>query len=255
MLKIKLTYILVAGVLVASSAAGDPNDKIADAGGQKPVLWQEPTEIERMDLFHGPGGPAGAPDPKSVFTFNRRSKSGTSEKIIVEDDKGREWTVKFGAEARPETAATRLVWAAGYHVDQNYFVKHTYIQGRGGFEVRNVRFERRDDGFKEVAYWSWDSNPFVGTRELDGLKVLMALLKNWDLKMLNNKVMQPGKKHGGPNARVRAENARWIGTLLARLSDKQLADAFYAGGFDESETQFFVRTIRTRIDQLRSIGL
>src|SRR3982751_6490356 len=67
------------------------------------VLWTEPANIESLDLFNGPGGADGAPDPQGKFTFEKRSSSGTSEKIQVLDDKGRKWTVKFGPEAKPET--------------------------------------------------------------------------------------------------------------------------------------------------------
>jgi hypothetical protein len=292
----------------------------ADAREGRAILWQEPTDIESRDLFNGIGGAQGAPDPSGKFTFKERSSSGTSEKIIVEDDKGREWTVKFGAETKPETAATRIIWAAGYHVDQNYFVKRTRILGRGDFDVWDVRFERRNDGMKEVGLWSWHSNPFLGTRELQGLKVLMALINNWDLKEDNNKIARPGKKSGGdrdervfyvadlggtlgstgspfrkfpgfgsapagskgdagafanqvfidgvqggqvkfhykgkdPKALegVTVENARWMGNLLGRLSDKQLSDAFRAGGFSEAETGTYVSAMRKRIDQLRNL--
>ena len=292
----------------------------ADERGGRPILWQEPTDIESRDLFNGIGGAQGAPDPSGKFTFKERSSSGTSEKIIVEDDKGREWTVKFGAETKPETAATRIIWAAGYHVDQNYFVKRTRILGRGDFDVWDVRFERRNDGMKEVGLWSWHSNPFLGTRELQGLKILMALINNWDLKEDNNKIARPSKKSGGdrdeqvfyvadlggtlgstgspfrkfpgfgsapagskgdpgafanqvfidgvqggqvkfhykgkdPKALegVTVENARWMGNLLGRLSDKQLSDAFRAGGFSEAETATYVGAMRKRIDQLRNL--
>jgi hypothetical protein len=30
--------------------------------------------------------------------------------------------------------------------------------------------------------WSWDDNPFVGTRQLNGLKIVNMLLSNWDTK-------------------------------------------------------------------------
>jgi hypothetical protein len=30
--------------------------------------------------------------------------------------------------------------------------------------------------------WAWNDNPFAGTRELNGLKVLVMLLSNWDTK-------------------------------------------------------------------------
>ena len=291
----------------------------ADAGGGRPVLWEEPADIESRDLFNGPGGADGAPDPKGKFTFVDRSKSGTSEKINVTDDKGRKWQVKFGAEARPSVAASRIVWAAGFHVDTDYFVKKTHIEGRGGFDVWDVRFKDRDDGFKEVGLWSWHSNP-LNARELQGLKALMALLNNWDLKEVNNKIVHPSKKSGGDKNEqiyyvsdlggtlgktgsairsipffasapagtkgvagdytdqvfisgvsqghvvfnykgkdkkalegVTVENARWMGNLLGRLSDKQLSDAFRAGGFSDWEVTTYVRTVRARINELKNL--
>ena len=30
--------------------------------------------------------------------------------------------------------------------------------------------------------WAWNDNPFVGTRQLDGLKIVVMLLSNWDSK-------------------------------------------------------------------------
>jgi hypothetical protein len=295
----------------------------ADTGGSpdgRPTLWSDPTDIESRDLFYGIGGSEGAPDANGKFTFVKRVSSGTSEKIHVDDDKGRKWTVKFGPEARPETTATRLVWAAGYHVDQDYFVKRAHIEGRGGFNVWDVRFERRDDGYKEEGLWPWASSPFNGTKELQGLKVLMALMNNWDLKTDNNKIVRPDKKSGGDrdtrvyyiadlggtlgktgtiisklpffgnapagtkgdstgysgqpfidgvsNGQVRfhyegkdpkvlegisVENARWMGNLLGRLSDKQLSDAFRAGGFTDAEITVYVRATRDRINQLKNL--
>ncbi|HXG66307.1 MAG TPA: hypothetical protein VNO70_14510, partial [Blastocatellia bacterium] len=175
---------------------GEEDKEKDDINSGKPILWQEPTDIESRDLFYGSGGREGAPEQASKFTFVRRSSGGTSEKIVVNDDKGRSWTVKFGPEARPETAASRLVWAAGYHVDDVYFVREAHIEGRGGFDVYDVRFERRDDGFKDLGPWQWDANRFAGTRELQGLKTLMALLNNWDIKDENNKVVRPNKESG-----------------------------------------------------------
>src|SRR5262249_36646805 len=142
----------------------EKKDKDADKADQaattsdrelRNVMWSEPTDISSRDLFNGPEGPEGAPDPQSKFTFEKRDTGGTSEKIHVTDDKGRKWNVKFGAEVKPETAASRIAWAVGYHVDQNYFVKRTHIEGRGGFDVWDVRFKRRDDGTKNVGLWSW----------------------------------------------------------------------------------------------------
>ena len=52
---------------------------------------------------------------------------------------------------------------------------------------------------------------------------------------------------------VTVENARWMGNLLGRLSDKQLADACRAGGFDDAEVAAYVRALRDRIRQLQSL--
>ena len=52
---------------------------------------------------------------------------------------------------------------------------------------------------------------------------------------------------------VTVEDTRWMGNLLARLSDTQLADAFRAGGFNDTETAIYVGTMRERIRQLQAL--
>jgi hypothetical protein len=291
------------------------------------VMWEDPGDLKSRDLYYGPGGKEGAPELASTFKFIQRRTSGTSEKMDVEDNLGRKWVVKFGPEVRAETSATRLIWAIGYHADQDYFVKQVHIEGRGGFDVENVRFERDNDGFKSEGRWEWDANPLLGKREFEGLKVMMALIKNWDLKDLNNKVVRPGKKMGDPNKLiyyvsdvgaalgntgsgfndiglfkdfpadraihyeeakgnpeafaaepfitgtqngqvllyskrkrcqeilqgVRVDSARWVGNLLAQLSDDQLRDAFRAGNFNEQEIALYVKVFKERIKQLQEL--
>jgi hypothetical protein len=49
----------------------------------------------------------------------------------------------------------------------------------------DARFELDDSSvrkFFEEHSWAWDDNPFVGTPELSGLKVVVMLLSNWDCK-------------------------------------------------------------------------
>ncbi|HKY04234.1 MAG TPA: hypothetical protein VJQ56_05065, partial [Blastocatellia bacterium] len=58
---------------------------------------------------------------------------------------------------------------------------------KGSFE--NVRFEARPEGIKRLDPWSWDNNPFNGKPEFQGLKVMMVLLNNWDIKDDNTKVL------------------------------------------------------------------
>jgi len=170
--------------------------QVVDGSEGHPILWNEPTNVETLDLFYGPGGSEGAPDPTGKITYVGADTNGTQKKIYAKDDKDREWTVKFGPEARPETVATRFVWAMGYHTDEDYFVERAHIDGMPGGNATNVRFKRRHNGLKEVGLWTWENNPFIGTRELDGLKVLMVVMNNWDLKVVNNKVVRPTKKSG-----------------------------------------------------------
>ena len=180
------------------------------------IMWREPADLKSRDLFYGIGGRKGAPDPSAPFTFVKHSESGTQKKVIVKDVRGREWTVKFGREARPETVATRIVWAVGYHTDQNYFVKHARIVGKENIDARDVRFERRDDGFEEEGNWSWKENPFVGTRELEGLKVLMALLKNWDVKSANNEIVRSVRPIGRGQSGLRIYYVSDLGASLGQ---------------------------------------
>ena len=102
--------------------------------------------------------------------------------------------MKLGAEARPETVASRFLWAVGYFTDDDYFVSNTRVDDmprhlkRGqrlvepGGVLHNVRLERESEGEKKLETWQWRHNPFTGARELNGLRVMMALINNWDLK-------------------------------------------------------------------------
>ena len=124
----------------------------------------------------------------SHVVFLKDETRSYSKKYRVRDGAGKEWVVKIGTEAQPETAATRLVWAVGYYADVTYLVPHVSIEGKGDFD--NVRFEARGDGVKRLDQrWDWEKNPFVGTKELAGLRVLMALMNNWDIQNHNNNVL------------------------------------------------------------------
>jgi hypothetical protein len=48
-------------------------------------------------------------------------------------------------------------------------------------------------------------------------------------------------------------DARWIGGLLARLSDRQLQDAFRAANYNASEVQLLAGAVRKRINELVTI--
>lgn len=57
-------------------------------------------------------------------------------------------------------------------------------------------------------------------------------------------------KNSGLFKDVTVDDAKWIGGLLSRLSDAQLADAFRAGNFTPEEIQTLVAAARARINQL-----
>jgi len=155
----------------------------------KPILWTEPGDIRSRDLYWGRGEQAMQPDLSTV-TLIRKEKGGYSTKYRVRDGSGRVWVAKLGKEAKGETAAVRLMWAVGYFSDVNYLVPRVRVEGLNK-TLTNVRFGLRPENIKRIDGWQWDRNPFVGTRQFQGLKVMMALLNNWDIKDSNNKVLVP----------------------------------------------------------------
>lgn len=158
-----------------------------------PVLWQRPADIESRDLFLGPGGTSMRPDLRRI-TFIKEEKGGYSKKYRVRDGSGREWVVKIGKEAQSETSAIRLLWGVGYLTEVNYLVPRVTIPGKGTFT--NVRFEARPEQWDRVGEWKWKQNRFLGTPEYQGLKIMMALINNWDLKDSNNVIIQVPTNRG-----------------------------------------------------------
>ena len=169
-------------------------------------LWREPGDIRSENLLYGAGGKEH--EPHGPFTFVKEDLDGTNPKYNVRDSDGTKWKIKLGAEARPETVASRFVWAVGYHVDEDYFLPEVRVLelparvhrgqkliGPGGV-MHNVRL-KREEGEKKEDIWRWRDNPFVGTRELDGLRVMMAVINNWDLKDENNAIREEKRKDDG----------------------------------------------------------
>jgi hypothetical protein len=185
-----VTLIAVALLLSVTSIEtgfAKPKKKKKEAVTGTPILWQRPNNIASRDLYLGPGGAAMRPDLRRI-TFIEEEKGGYSKKYRVRDATGREWVAKIGKEAQPETSAVRLLWGLGYITEVNYLVPRVTIPGKGTFN--NVRFEARPDSLKRVGEWKWKRNPFLGTSEFQGLKILMALINNWDLKDSNNEILK-----------------------------------------------------------------
>ena len=137
----------------------------------------------------------------------KEDNGGTNPKFDVRDASGTKWKAKLGPEARPETAATRLLWAVGFVSNENYLLAEAKVEdlplrlkrgqeliGPDG-EVKAVRLQK-GPAAKKVGEWNWTHNPFRGTREFNGLRVMMALLSNWDLKDDNNAIYAESGKAG-----------------------------------------------------------
>jgi hypothetical protein len=190
----------------ANAKKGDkseaPDAEITATG--QPVLWRNPTDITSRNLFYGPGGKDH--EPRGTFTFTKEDLDGTSPKFFVRDQDGVKWKVKLGSEARPETVASRLTWAVGYFANEDYFVSRLEVQNlpphlhRGqkfvasDGSVPNVRLKRYLKGEEKTGIWQWSQSPFTGARELNGLRVLMALLCDWDLTDENNAMYEEGSE-------------------------------------------------------------
>jgi hypothetical protein len=71
------------------------------------------------------------------------------------------------------------------------------VETCAGGGLANVRFEARPEGVRRLDEWKWSENPFVNTKELKGLVVMMSLLNNWDIKDTNNKILYVPGAAGG----------------------------------------------------------
>ena len=230
------------------------------------------------------------------------------QKYRVKDAAGNEWVAKLGKEAQPDTAANRLLWAVGYETEVAYLIPRLTIEGKGTFE--NVRLEARPKNIDRIGDWKWENNPFTGTPQFQGLKVMMVLINNWDIKDSNNEILATRNKRTGqaelryiisdlggsfgktggfitrsrnkPSDFVKADfieavkgdvidfnyggkskklfdnittsDAKWIGGLLARLSDEQIKDAFRAANYPPEEVERLSRAVRERIEALNNVS-
>jgi hypothetical protein len=174
------------------------------ARGARSIMWRDPGNISKRDLRYGPGSPTMA--PVGPFTFVEEDKSGESPKFEVRDAQAVTWTIKLGPEAQAETVSTRLVWALGYFAEETYYLDEVRVDGlpqlsRGreyvtGDTVRGARFEPKRSDMKRGETWDWQNNPFKNTRELNGLKVLMILLNNFDAHSGNNRIIYVNRPSG-----------------------------------------------------------
>lgn len=199
MLKALFTIFLMfilAGTLIAQPKANNLKQQTNTPSIES--LWQEPKNISSLDLYFGEGGSKNI--PLAPFKYLKKDTSGSQKKFSVEDANGIKWKVKIGEESQCETVAVRLLWAMGYYTDMTYYLPEIQVDGvfddnstglkkfsTQTFYGARMELVRKE---KKIDRWKWHKNPFTGTKEFDGLKVMMMLINNWDLKQENNVILE-----------------------------------------------------------------
>jgi len=202
-------------------------------------LWQEPVDLATHDLLYGPWGPERAPDPDAVYTFVEPKRGGANPGMTVRDAEGRRWRVKQPpadgrlAEGPIEVVLSRVLSAVGYHQPPVYYLP-SFVLADGSGRRRTVggRFRLQDESLTDLGEWSWQQNPFVGTRPYQGLLVILLMFNSSDLKNSNNTVYEFSPS---PDRVERWYVVRDLGTALGgtgRIApDRGNPDAFERHGF------------------------
>jgi hypothetical protein len=306
------TCVVILAVTVGLTACQRPikaTDGGQPAAAQRAELWTKP-EADR-DLFWGVGGKRLAPDPAVRYTVIEVKRGGFSRGYTVTGPGDREWSVKFPPEASTEVVASRLFWGVGFHQPPIYHIAEWQADKAPSPNPQLPgRFREKSPdlyGLKSDTFWSYYENPFVNSRELNGMLVLHAMLGNSDLKDDQNALYTLEKPHEGAarwyvardlgqsfgrtgvldpprgdvetfeqtpfirgvsGGRVRLEyhgrhkalfekiapdDVQWICDRLAALSDRQLDDAFRAGGYPKPVADRFIRRLKQKISEGRTL--
>jgi hypothetical protein len=223
------------------------------------LLWRHPRTLTLEDWTCGSGGCGNGPRPP--FRFLENDLSGSSPKVSVSDANGRQWSAKFGAEVIPECFGARFVGALGYFTEPTYFVACGTIDDPAGLH-RARRVVKKDGAFARARFqlrgekdfeflpgrtWSWTNNPFLGTRELAGLKITMMLLSNWDAKDSRDGSQSNNNIFRGPSGLMYsvydwgASLGRWGGVFRRDQSDCSayfLDSPQFVRGVENGEVEF-----------------
>jgi hypothetical protein len=128
---------------------------------------------------------------------------------------------------------SRIVWAIGYHQPDIYYVPAWTLVRDGQKTIEPPgRFRLEPKRTKKDGHWSWRDNPFLHTRPVAGLFVMMVIVNNWDLKSAQNPIMET--KSGDSTIRsymVRDLGASFGKSEWMRSGTKDDPDAFDAEPF------------------------
>ena len=190
-------------ILVATLAASSCATRVKapasrpSAAGPGATLWERPADLASRDLFYGPWGRENAPSPDDVYRLVERKHTGVNPGLTVVDSRGREWSIKqpppgnFDSEVPVELAVSRILWGIGYHQTPMYYLPSFKLKDAWGTRTEvGGRFRLKDERLKNEGDWSWQENPFIGTRPFNGLLVLMMMFNSTDLKNSNNSLYE-----------------------------------------------------------------
>jgi hypothetical protein len=236
---LKAASAIVALVLFGGSACALP--ELRRTGSAPPTrellaqLWTDPGSTPR-NLDAGVGGAHVRPRANERYAVIEKDTRGFSITYRVRDTAGAEWNVKIGPEAQPEVVASRILWGVGYHQLPSYFVERWIaVDGDQEQTLGGARFRPRDFPLDGKGVWSWQENPFVGTREYNGLLSLLMLINSTDLKNDNNEMYEV---KGPPRERA----SRWyvVKDLGASLGETGRVDP-RRGSLEGFEREPFLR--------------
>lgn len=202
------------------------------------------------DLFFGVGGKSLAPDPKATYSVIEIKRGGFSRGYTVIGPGKREWSAKFPPEANTEITSSRLLWGIGYHQPPIYLLREwTAEKATSPNPQLPARFrEKKPDlnGLDAGGSWSYYQNPFVGTRQLNGLLALQAMLGNSDLKDAQNVIYKLDKELEGATrwyvARDLGQTFGRTGVLDAPRGDIEVFEATpYIRGVENGKVRFDYR--------------
>jgi len=167
-------------------------------------LWERPDDIGERDLFSGPWGSELAPPDDEPYQFVKPKTSGVNPGMTVTDRQGRKWSVKqashdpdSGDEGPVEVVLSRLLSAVGYHQPPVYYLKSFTLEDPFGSRTApGGRFRLTLPSLKDRGTWSWQQNPFVGTKPYQGLLVILMMFNSSDLKNSNNTLYELRTEQG-----------------------------------------------------------
>jgi hypothetical protein len=194
-----LQTLMAAALMPACHATIRSTQPTPPTAEQLAQLWTDPER--NRDLLWGVGGQRLAPDRSAMYKVLEVKRTGFSMGLTVQGPGNRKWNAKMPPEAPTEVVASRILWGVGYHQPPIYYVGRWNAEGSPYPNPQlPARFrESKPDlhGLDAGAPWSYYRNPFVGTKELNGLLVLQVMLGNSDLKDQQNVIYKLNRSFEG----------------------------------------------------------